>query len=51
MEKLTEVLTMGGYGSFVWASFGFAFVVLCFLVISTMRGLRKAKHDLANVQP
>jgi heme exporter protein D len=50
MEKLTEVLAMGGYAAYVWPSFIIATVTLVFMVMSSLHGLRKAQGTLSELQ-
>jgi heme exporter protein D len=50
MEKLTEVLAMGGYAPYVWPSFIIAAAVMLGMVITSMRSLRKAQKTLAELQ-
>jgi heme exporter protein D len=50
MEKLTELLAMGGYAAFVWPSFIIAAVVMTGAVTTSLRSLRKAQKALAELQ-
>ncbi len=54
MENMTEVLArkleMGGYGMYVWPSFILAAVAMSFMVIASLRSLRKAQKTLAELQ-
>ena len=50
MEKLTEVLSMGGYAGYVWPSFGFAAVVMASMAIVSLRSLRKAQKRFSDIQ-
>jgi len=47
MEKLTEVLSMGGNAVYIWPSFAFAAAVILGMVVTSMRSLRKAQRTLA----
>lgn len=42
--NIHEFITMNGYGPYVWGSYGFAAVVLGWLVISTIIRARAAKR-------
>lgn len=50
MEKLTEVLAMGGYGSYVWPSFAVAAFILITMAVTTIHSLRKTQDTLAEFQ-
>lgn len=50
MEKLTEVLAMGGYGIYVWPSFTLAAVVMAGLLIGSLRAAKRAGRMLALIQ-
>jgi len=50
MEKLTEVLAMGGYATYVWPSFIIAAITMIAMVATSMRSLRKAQRTLAELQ-
>jgi heme exporter protein D len=50
MEKLTEVLAMGGYGAFVWPSYAAAAVILFVVFIISRRRLAKAKQALHQLE-
>ena len=46
MDKLTEVLAMGGYGAFVWPAYGLAAAVMTGVTLISLRSLRKAWEGL-----
>lgn len=46
-ENLSELLAMAGHGPYVWASYGFTFLVIISLIISP---LRRSKKLLAQQQ-
>lgn len=50
MEKLIEVLTMGGYAAYVWPSFIIAALAMLCMVLTSMRSLKRAQHTLAELQ-
>ncbi len=50
MEKLTEILAMGGYGAFVWPSYALAFSVMLAMALASLSSLRKAKARLRDLQ-
>ena len=50
MEKLTEVLAMGGYAMYVWPSFIIAALIMAGMVATSLRGLRRAQKTLAQLQ-
>ena len=43
---MVEFLEMGGYGTFIWTSYGVSAVVLIGLVISSLRRLRQVEREL-----
>ena len=49
MDGLSSFIAMGGYGVFVWPSYGFAFLVLGALALQTLRRLRRAERTLATL--
>jgi heme exporter protein D len=50
MEKLTEVLAMGGYAVYIWPSFLVAAVVMVGMVVFSLRSLKRAHRTLAHLQ-
>lgn len=44
---MKEVLAMGGYGAYVWTSFGLTLVVL---VICLLQGRRRHRHIVNDVR-
>lgn len=50
MQKLTEVLNMGGYGDFVWPAYAIAASIMAGMVFFSVRSLRKAQASLAALQ-
>ncbi|MBY0406266.1 MAG: heme exporter protein CcmD [Rickettsiales bacterium] len=50
MEKLTEVLSMGGYAGFVWPAYGVALGAMALMLVATLKGLRKAQADLKTLR-
>jgi len=46
MTTLTEFLGMGGYGAFIWPSYGISAVVLILLVAFSLRRLHRIEADL-----
>ena len=47
-DSITAFLEMGGYGFFVWLSFGFGFIALLILVLQSKSALKRAKSSIAN---
>ena len=37
---MSEFLAMGGYGAFVWPSYGLTAVIMVVLLIASLRGLK-----------
>jgi heme exporter protein D len=50
MEKLTEVLAMGGYSAYIWPSFLLAGAVMAAMLAVSLRSLRKARGTLIHLQ-
>jgi heme exporter protein CcmD len=57
MQDAAALLTMGGYGRFVWAAFAVTGLVLALLLVSSLRALksrelllRRMEHDLKEGQ-
>ncbi len=46
MKPLVDYLNMGGYGFFIWSSYGFALLVIIFQLIWTKKQKRKALQQL-----
>jgi len=46
MEKLIEVLAMGGFAGYVWPSYIGAILVLGSLLVLSRRALRRASNNL-----
>ncbi|MBT7953779.1 MAG: heme exporter protein CcmD [Rhodospirillaceae bacterium] len=49
-ESFTEFLSMGGYGSFIWAAFGLSAVVLIGILIQSQRFLKASDAELNALQ-
>lgn len=47
MTQISEFFAMGGYGSYVWASYGIAVVVLLVTALAPLRQHRKLIARLA----
>ncbi len=43
---MEEFLNMGGYGAFIWPSYGISFLILAFLVVLSFRRLRRIERTL-----
>lgn len=50
MQKLTDVLNMGGYAVYVWPAFGLAFLVMLAMALAGIHSLRRARAALAHMQ-
>lgn len=46
MSTMTEFLSMGGYGAFVWPSYGASAIILTILIVLSLRHLRKIEREL-----
>ena len=45
---LSEILTLGGYGAFVWPAFFFTFFVCFFLYLKTVKEFKKYEKIFLN---
>ncbi|MEP0336857.1 MAG: heme exporter protein CcmD [Alphaproteobacteria bacterium] len=50
MTKISEFLDMGGYAGFVWPSYGAVIAVLAVLLWLSLRGLKAAERELAQLE-
>ena len=50
MQQVSDFLTMGGYGGFVWPAFGLTALVMVWLLASSLRRLRENERLLARMQ-
>jgi heme exporter protein D len=49
-DSLSAFLDMGGYGFYVWLSYGVSFAALALLVFSSIAGQKKIKQQIAQRQ-
>ena len=47
---LSTWLQMGGYGAYVWPTYGLAFAILAFLTIGAVRRWQRAQRRLGELQ-
>ncbi len=47
---MTEFLSMGGYGNYVWSAFGVATVVLTWIAISSWRAVAVNQKVLSDLE-
>ncbi|WP_417815414.1 heme exporter protein CcmD [Thalassospira alkalitolerans] len=47
---MNEFFSMGGYGSYIWASYGIAAISLIVLLITTLRGLGQSRTELDQLE-
>ncbi len=47
---MASFFSMGGYGSFIWASYGVSAVVLIVLLVQSLRFLKRSQAELADMQ-
>ncbi len=50
MEGLSDFLSMGGYGRFIWPSFVLSAVVLGGLLMQSFRFLKSSEQELSALQ-
>ncbi|WP_033067806.1 heme exporter protein CcmD [Thalassospira australica] len=42
---MSEFFSMGGYGSYIWASYGITALAMIVLLIATLRGLHSSRIE------
>ena len=42
---MSEFFSMGGYGSYIWSSYGVTAFAMIVLLVATLRGLRSSKVE------
>ena len=47
---MAAIVDMGGFGSYIWTSYGFALLCLSWLTFSSWRRAKMAAKQLANLQ-
>ena len=50
MEQFSTYLAMGGYGAFIWPSFGISALVLIGLLVESRRFLKSTEAELASLR-
>lgn len=50
VEALSEFFGMGGYGAYVWAAFGFAFVALLGLLLQSIGQARRREREFERLR-
>ncbi len=50
MEQISTYLAMGGYGAFIWPSFGISALVLIGLLVESRRFLKSTEAELASLR-
>ena len=50
MTTLSSFLEMGGYGGFVWPSFGLTAAILLALLVDSLRRLKAGQRALARLE-
>jgi len=50
MDKIKEILVLGGYGAYVWPAFAVWAVVMTWMAVSTLRRLRASEDTLEKLQ-
>jgi heme exporter protein D len=50
MDKIATFLAMGGYAAYVWPAFLVAALVMCGLVVATLRTLRRREAALGELE-
>ncbi|HEY9097151.1 MAG TPA: heme exporter protein CcmD [Hydrogenophaga sp.] len=47
---MQEFLSMGGYGAYVWPSYGLTAVVLLVLLVASLSGLKSTEAEFARLK-
>lgn len=47
---MQEFLSMGGYGAYVWPSYGLSAVLLLVLLVASVRGLKSTEAEFARLK-
>jgi heme exporter protein D len=47
-QSLGHFLAMGGYGLYVWGSYGVAVIVVCLEIVALRRRMRAARAGIGN---
>ncbi|MFV1851560.1 MAG: heme exporter protein CcmD [Thalassospira sp.] len=42
---MSEFFSMGGYGSYIWSSYGITALAMIILLVATLRGLRSSRIE------
>lgn len=42
---MNEFFSMGGYGSYIWSSYGLTALAMIILLVATLRGLRSSRIE------
>ncbi|KKJ76037.1 cytochrome C biogenesis protein CycX [Kiloniella litopenaei] len=50
MEQITNFLSMGNYGAYIWTAYLLTAVVMLGLLVTTLQRLRKNKAELEEFQ-
>jgi len=50
LDAITDFLSMGGYGVYVWPAFAVTAVLLVAMLVSSLRGLRAREAELEALQ-
>lgn len=50
MDALSSFFAMGGYGGYVWSSYGLALVVMLGVAIASIRAARAREAELEQLQ-
>ncbi len=50
MDAITDFLSMGGYGAYIWPAFAVTAVILIAMLVSSVRELRARETELKALQ-
>ena len=47
---MSEFFSMGGYGSYIWSSYGVTAIAMIVLLLATLRGLHNSRRELDQLE-
>jgi heme exporter protein D len=50
MSVIKDFIDMGGYGAYIWPSYGVTAVVMIVMLVSSLRGLRENEVTLRSLE-
>jgi heme exporter protein D len=50
MSMIKDFIDMGGYGAYIWPSYGVTAVVMIVMLVTSLRGLRENEATLQSLE-